>query len=130
MRFTIIAASLVAAVAAHYGVPTEESCGALVTVTVTATLAHTPVAPSSLAPYYPTTTPAVVVPVVPTGTGVPAVPEVSTVGGTGVPVASGTAAPSGTGSATAPYPLFTGAASSLKIGGALAGVGAVAAFFL
>lgn len=36
MRFTIIAASLIAAVAAQYGAPAaEESCSALVTVTVT-----------------------------------------------------------------------------------------------
>jgi hypothetical protein len=75
----------------------------------------------------------------PTGSGSPLVPDASSVmvpvaGGagypSGVPAASGTAAPSGTGAAGAPYPEFTGAASGLKVGGVLAGVGAVAALFL
>jgi len=52
------------------------------------------------------------------------VPEASTVG------TIGTAAPSGTGATSPPLPEFTGAASGFKVGGALAGVGAVAAFLL
>jgi hypothetical protein len=42
---------------------------------------------------------------------------------------SGTAAPSGTGAYSAPPSQFTGAASNLKVGGALA-AGAVVAMFL
>ncbi|KAL1792477.1 hypothetical protein ACET3X_008984 [Alternaria dauci] len=130
MRFSIVAASLVAAVAAQY--PSEEVCSAAVTITVTETLAHTPVAPSVSSAYYPTTTPLAATlsssaPVM-GGTGVPpTVPEASSVGT--LPIASGTAAPSGSGTG-APYPEFTGAASGFKVGGALAGVGAVAALFL
>jgi hypothetical protein len=153
MRFTIIAASLVAAVAAQYGAPAEESCSAVVTVTVTEyvyphppihqsntvilttplrTLAHTPVAPSMSSAYYPTTTPmaATSAPVM-GGTGVPMVPDASSVG-TGypmVPMPSGTAAPSGN-MTVPPTPEFTGAASGFKVGGALAGVGAVVALLL
>ena len=81
--------------------------------------------------YYPTTTPMAATPSSPApvmgGTGVPMVPDASSVGT--MPVASGTAAPSGSGTG-APYPELTGAASGLKVGGALAGVGAVAALFL
>lgn len=149
MRFTIIAASLIAAVAAQYGAPAaEESCSAAVTVTVTEyvssshyssynlmlttiprTMQHTPVAPSMSSAYYPTTAPMAPssAPVM-GGTGVPMVPDASSVG-TGYAMPTGTAAP--TGSMTGPPPSeFTGAASGLKVGGALAGVGAVAAFFL
>jgi hypothetical protein len=46
-----------------------------------------------------------------------------------LPSGTGTAAPSGTGAYSAPPSQFTGAASSLKVGGALA-AGAVAALFL
>ncbi|KAI4625654.1 hypothetical protein J4E80_002786 [Alternaria sp. BMP 0032] len=130
MRFTIIAASLVAVAAAQYGAPAaEESCSAAVTVTVTETMQHTPVAPSMSSAYYPTTAPMAPssAPVM-GGTGVPMVPDASSVG-TGYAMPTGTAAP--TGSMTGPPPSeFTGAASGLKVGGALAGVGAVAAFFL
>ncbi|EUC36061.1 hypothetical protein COCCADRAFT_89192 [Bipolaris zeicola 26-R-13] len=119
MRFTIIAASLVAAVAAQYPAASE-TCAAPVTVTVTKTLGHTPVAPSSGSAYYPTT-----VAVYPTST--PLVPEASTVISGAPPAVSGTAAPTGTG---APIPEFTGAASSIKVGSALAGLGAVAALLL
>ena len=156
MRFSIVATSLIAAVAAQYpAAPAEESCSAVVTVTVTEyvtltlfshnivydikntnnpirTLAHTPIAPSMSSAYYPTTTPmaATSAPVM-GGTGVPMVPDASSVG-TGypmVPMPSGTAAP--TGNMTGPPPSeFTGAASGLKVGGALAGVGAVVALFL
>ena len=92
------------------------------------TMQHTPVAPSMSSAYYPTTAPMAPssAPVM-GGTGVPMVPDASSVGT--MPVASGTAAPSGSGTG-APYPEFTGAASGLKVGGALAGVGAVAALFL
>ena len=90
---------------------------------------HTPIAPSSMSAYYPTTSAM-------SASATPLVPEASTVvsgmppAGTGYPVApigSGTAAPSGTG---APYPEFTGAASGFKVGGALAGVAGVAALLL
>ncbi|KAH7117126.1 hypothetical protein B0J11DRAFT_583819 [Dendryphion nanum] len=46
------------------------------------------------------------------------------------PSGSGVPKPSGTGAYSPKPPQFTGAASGLKVGGALAGVGAVAAFFL
>ncbi|KAF2624109.1 hypothetical protein BU25DRAFT_450804 [Macroventuria anomochaeta] len=124
MKFTIIAATLVAAVAAQYS---EEVCSGAVTVTVTETLSygiHTPSAPASLAVTAPAPYPtgsAGVPPVVPTGTALtPLASE----------VASGTAAPSGTGAYSAPVSEFTGAASNLKVGGMVAGVGAVAALFL
>ncbi|KAG9185608.1 hypothetical protein G6011_06939 [Alternaria panax] len=125
MRFSIVAASLVAAVAAQYPSASEEVCSAAVTVTVTETLAHTPVAPSGSSVYYPTTaaTPSSVAPVM----GGTMVPDASSVGT--APVAVGTAAPTGSGTG-APYPEFTGAASSFKVGGALAGVAGVAALFL
>ena len=76
------------------------------------TAAHTPVAPSSVSAYYPITAVSSLI------------PEASTVG------TIGTAAPTGTGATSAPYPEFTGAASNFKVGGALAGIGAVAAFLL
>ncbi|KAJ4381420.1 hypothetical protein N0V86_003771 [Didymella sp. IMI 355093] len=122
MKFSIIAASLVAAVAAQYG---EEVCSGAVTVTVTETLSngiHTPSAPASLA----VTAPA------PYPTGSVAVPPMVPTGGVSTPLASeiGTAAPSGTGAYSAPPSEFTGAASHAKVGGFVAGVGAVAAFFL
>jgi len=91
---------------------------------------HVPSAPASLpvggpAPY-PTT--AVPMPSVPAGTGYPSMPA-----GTGSPStplgATGTAAPSGTGAYSAPPSQFTGAASGLKVGGAIA-AGALAALFL
>jgi hypothetical protein len=93
------------------------------------TLKHTPLAPSSHAATgpapYPTTY----------------APKPSAPVGTGYPVSSGkvpldltktsvgTAAPSGTGAYSAPPTQFTGAASHIKVGGALA-AGAVAALFL
>ena len=80
---------------------------------------HTPVAPSSGSAYYPTSAG------YPTGTA--SVPDASTVASVKPPVGTGTAAPSGT---KPPYPEFTGAASGLKVGSALAGVGAVAALLL
>lgn len=49
-------------------------------------------------------------------------------GGIGGP--QGTAAPTGTGATTAPYPEFTGAASNVKVGGLIAGVAGVAALLL
>ncbi|RMZ74219.1 hydrolase [Pyrenophora seminiperda CCB06] len=100
-------------VAAHYpAAEADASCAAPVTVTVTETAGHIPVAPTSMVPYYPTAVSSLV-------------PEASTVG------TIGTIAPTGTGAVTSPpVPQFTGAASGLKVGGALAGVGAVAAFLL
>ena len=95
-------------------------------------MAHTPVAPSMSSAYYPTTS-AMASPSSPVmgGTGVPSVPEASSVG-TGypsVPVPTGTAAPSASGTAPS-YSEFTGAASGFKVGGTLAGVGAIAALLL
>lgn len=127
MRFFTIAATLVAVVAAQYGA--EETCDSVVTVTVTQTLKHTPSAPAPVAPTAPAPYPTTGYPVapVPSGTGYPSVPEASEYS-TRVP--AGSAKPTGTGASSAPYPEFTGAASSLKMGGVAAGVGAVAAFFL
>ena len=81
---------------------------------------HTPSAPVSLA----VTAPAPY----PTGPAVPVVPT----GGVSTPLAStvGTAKPTGTGSYSSPPSEFTGAASSVKVGGALAGIAGVAALFL
>jgi hypothetical protein len=59
----------------------------------------------------------------PAGTGYPSKPVM------GGAKPSGTAAPSGTGAYSAPPSQFTGAASNLKVGGALA-AGAVVAMFL
>ncbi|KAJ4330862.1 hypothetical protein N0V87_009624 [Didymella glomerata] len=122
MKFSIVAASLIAAVAAQHS---EEVCSGAVTVTVTETLSygiHTPSAPASLAVTAPAPYPtgSAVTPVVPIGTGV------------STPLASqvGTAAPSGTGAYSAPVSEFTGAASHAKVGGFVAGVGAVAALLL
>lgn len=113
--------------------PLSEECSAIVTVTATVTLPygqHTPVAPGTTATEapYPTTE---VSPELPTGTGYPAPPAAGT-GYPVVPAPSGTGAPapSGTGAYNPGYPEFTGAASSLNIGGFVAGVGAFAAFFL
>ncbi|KAF2847195.1 hypothetical protein T440DRAFT_214612 [Plenodomus tracheiphilus IPT5] len=130
MRFFAIAATFAAVAVAQYSAAPEETCSASVTITVTETLKHTPSAPGVVAPTgpapYPTSA-VVVVPSVPAGTGYPS--SVATpLGGTGVP--SGTAAPSGTGASSAPYPEFTGAASSVKVGGLMAGVGAVVAMLL
>lgn len=65
------------------------------------------------------------------GTGMPSVPAVPV--GTGYPVvpsgSGGVAKPTGTGAYSAPPSQFTGAASSLKVGGALV-AGAFAAVFL
>lgn len=99
---------------------------------------HTPVVPGTTATEapYPTTE---VSPELPTGTGYPAPPAAGTgypapppAAGTGYPIPSGTGAPapSGTGVYTPGYPEFTGAASSLNVGGFVAGVGAFAALFL
>ena len=85
---------------------------------------HTPSAPVSLAVTAPAPYPtgsAAYPPVVPTGTAL--TPLASEAG-------SGTVAPSGTGAYSAPVSEFTGAASNLKVGGVVAGVGAVAALFL
>jgi hypothetical protein len=62
-------------------------------------------------------------PSAPAGTGSPSSPVM------GGAQPSGTASPSGTGAYSAPPSQFTGAASSIKVGGALA-AGAVVAFFL
>ncbi|KAL6703568.1 hypothetical protein ACN47E_009513 [Coniothyrium glycines] len=127
MRFFAAAAALVAVAAAQYSA--DETCSAVVTVTVTETLKHTPSAPAGTGPAptgpapYPTT--ASIHPSVPVGTGRPVeTPLASTVGTIAPPAGTGT------GASSAPYPEFTGAASGLKVGGALAGVGAVAALFL
>jgi hypothetical protein len=88
---------------------------------------NTPSAPASHAVTgpapYPTTYAVPGPPAPPAGTGYPSSP----VEGGAQP--SGTAAPSGTGAYSAPPSQFTGAASSLKVGGALA-AGAFAALFL
>ncbi|KAF1924742.1 uncharacterized protein M421DRAFT_8601 [Didymella exigua CBS 183.55] len=121
MKFSIIAATLIAAVAAQ---SSDEVCSAPVTVTVTETISvgiHTPSAPASLAVTAPAPYPTgsvVVPPVAPTGASTPLASEV------------GTVAPSGTGAYSAPVSEFTGAASHAKVGGFVAGVGAVAALFL
>ncbi|KAH7075427.1 hypothetical protein BKA63DRAFT_565509 [Paraphoma chrysanthemicola] len=131
MKFSIIASALIAVAAAQYGTPAEESCSAVVTVTVTETLKHTPLAPSSHAatgpaPYPTTYAPK---PSAPVGTGYPVVPGSSKVPLDLTKTSVGTAAPSGTGAYSAPPTQFTGAASHIKVGGALA-AGAVAALFL
>lgn len=64
--------------------------------------------------YYPTSTP-----LVPAGS--------TTVSGKPPAMGTGTAAPSGT---RPPVPEFSGSASGLKVGSALAGVGAIAALLL
>ncbi|KAH7392502.1 hypothetical protein BKA66DRAFT_567840 [Pyrenochaeta sp. MPI-SDFR-AT-0127] len=137
MRFFTIAATLVAVAAAQYGA--EETCDSVVTITVTQTLKHTPSAPAPVAPTAPAPYPTTGYPVapVPSGTGYPSVPEASEYSapppaGTGYStrVPAGSAKPTGTGASSVPYPEFTGAASSLKMGGVVAGVGAVAALFL
>ncbi|KAF2036231.1 hypothetical protein EK21DRAFT_83933 [Setomelanomma holmii] len=121
MKFSIIASALIAVAAAQYG---EESCSAVVTVTITETLKHTPLAPSSLPATGPAPYPTTYAPAPPVGTGYSSkVPLDLT------KTSVGTAAPSGTGAYSAPPSQFTGAASSLKVGGALA-AGAVAALFL
>ena len=163
IKFSIVAASLVALAAAHNLPAAEESCSASVTITVTqyayvasfpsrrvhpltnrrsAPPQHTPSAPASLAitdpAPYPTgpagpiggeQTP---LPSAPCSSGV-APPPAGPIGGEQTPLpsvaTSGTAAPTGTGSYSAPPSEFTGAASGLKVGSALAGVGAVAALF-
>ncbi|OAL50268.1 hypothetical protein IQ07DRAFT_50796 [Pyrenochaeta sp. DS3sAY3a] len=136
MRFFTLTTLFVAAVAAQYGA--EETCGPVTTITITETIKHTPSAPAAHSPSsapYPTHS---VVSPVPSGTGYPsypAVPEASSVG-TGYyppkPVyPTGTSAkPTGTGAVTSAYPEFTGAAAHVKVGGVLAGAGAVAALFL
>ncbi|KAI8934977.1 hypothetical protein NX059_008643 [Plenodomus lindquistii] len=130
MRFFAIAATFAAVAVAQYSAAPEETCSAVVTVTVTVTPSHTPSAPGSYAPTgaapYPSS---VIAPSVPLGgvggpTGAPSVP----LGGVGSP--TGTASPSGTGAITPPYPEFTGAASSLQVGSLMAGVGAVVAMML
>ncbi|PSN61137.1 hypothetical protein BS50DRAFT_154883 [Corynespora cassiicola Philippines] len=117
MKFFAVAAVLAAAVSA------ESICSVVtVTETVTAGYGHTPSAPGTVAPTgpapYPTSAAEAAVPsVAPSGTGA-AIPP------------AGTAAPSGTGAYSPPSPEFTGAAGAVQVGGMLAGVGAVAAFFL
>lgn len=64
----------------------------------------------------------------PSGTGPVSMPSPIVPTG-GYPHPSGSAKPSGTGAYSAPPSQFTGAASNLKVGGALA-AGAVAALFL
>jgi hypothetical protein len=146
MQFFTVIAAFASVAAAHYGAaPVEESaCSAVVTVTVTSyvfshysntisssnncnsLLPHnTPSAPASHAVTGPAPYPTVVVPSSPAGTGYPVAPPA----GTGAAHPSGTAAPSGTGAYSAPPSQFTGAASSIKVGGALA-AGAFAALFL
>jgi hypothetical protein len=145
MKFSIVAASLVALAAAHNLPAPEETCSASVTVTVThyasAPPQHTPSAPASLAVTDPAPYPTG--PAAPIGgdnTPLPSVapssgvaPPAGPIGGEQTPlpsvVVSGTAAPTGTGSYSAPPTEFTGAASGLKAGSALAGIGAVAALF-
>jgi len=102
----------------------EETC--LSSTTVTVTIPHGtgyPHGPKPTeTPYYP----------IPSGTGYPPAPPA----GTGYPPAppAGTGYPTSTGGYTKPSvpstPEFTGAASSLNIGGFVAGVGAFAALFL
>ncbi|KAF2994976.1 hypothetical protein E8E13_003542 [Curvularia kusanoi] len=143
MKFTLIAAALATAVAAQYS---EELCSAPVTVTVTeytplfpsqtpptssqhanahsrtlSTSIHTPSAPASLAVTAPAPYPTgeVATPVVPSGGAL-----------TPLPSTVGTVKPSGTGAYSSPVSEFTGAASHAKVGGFVAGVGAVAALFL
>ncbi|KAF2107264.1 hypothetical protein BDV96DRAFT_653857 [Lophiotrema nucula] len=119
MKFFAIAAALVAAVAAAgYG---EEACTVItVTETVTAPY-HVPSAPSasgySSLPPYPTS--AAPYPTAPAP--YPTAPA---------PSGTGAASPSGTGAYTPAPPEFTGAASHAKVGGLVAGVGAIAALFL
>ncbi|KAF2272903.1 uncharacterized protein EI97DRAFT_445360 [Westerdykella ornata] len=120
MKFIALAlATLAAGVSAH----TSETCS-IVTVTETETSGHTVPVPStpatSLPPYPISSSPATSAPY----------PYVPVPSGTGVPPLQGTPAPSGTGAYTPAPPEFTGAAGSVKVGGVLAGVGAVAALFL
>ncbi|KAF2130785.1 hypothetical protein P153DRAFT_355622 [Dothidotthia symphoricarpi CBS 119687] len=120
MRFSIIAASFIAAVAAQSSAVVDETCSAISTITVTATItaypSHTPSAPGSLTVPYLTS--AVSVPLGGTAAPYPSVAVSVPAGGVASPVPSGTAAASGTGSYSAPTSEFTGAASGLKVGAA------------
>lgn len=139
--------------------PVEE-CSAIVTVTTTVTLPygqHTPVVPGVPATSAPYPTTEAYPPAPPAGTGYPAPPAPPAAGtgypmppappagtgypmppappaGTGYPVpyptGTGAPKPSGTGVYHPGYPEFTGAASSINVGGFVAGVGAIAAMFL
>jgi hypothetical protein len=143
MKFFAAIAAFAAVAAAQYSAaPVESFCSAVVTVTVTeyvlfsSTLRykhtniltrvkpHVPSAPATHAATGPAPYPTVpAVPSVPVGTGVPSSPVL------GGSKPSGTASPSGTGSVSAPPSQFTGAASNLKVGGAMA-AGAIVALFL
>jgi hypothetical protein len=119
MKFFAVAATFIAAVAANT-YPVSECV--VTTVTVTETMpyvSHTPSAPGSAAPTippYPTSeAPYPTTVVYPTG---------------GYPSGTGAPAPSGTGAYNPPPADYTGAASSLNIGGFVAGVGAFAALLL
>ncbi|KZM21402.1 uncharacterized protein EKO05_0006163 [Ascochyta rabiei] len=118
MNFSIIVATLIAAVAAQ---ASDDTCSAPITVTVTETLSYgirTPSAPASLAVTAPAPYPtgsAALPPVVPTSAASTPLPSVASYG---------TASPSGTGAYSAPVSEFTGAAANLKVGGVVAGVGA------
>ncbi|KAH9875400.1 hypothetical protein J1614_004892 [Plenodomus biglobosus] len=147
MRFLVIAATLAAVATAQYGAAPEDSCAAPVTITVTQyvpflphqltqpltphrTMKHTPTAPGvgvPTGPPYPTTAVSAV-PSVPVGTGSSSSSLATPLGGTGVRP-SGTVTPSASGSAPA-VPEFTGAASGVRVGGLMAGVGAVVALML
>ncbi|EAT76955.1 hypothetical protein HBI56_201750 [Parastagonospora nodorum] len=125
MKFFAAIAAFAAVAAAQYSAaPVESSCSAVVTVTVTEVKPHLPSAPATHAATGPAPYPTVpAVPSVPVGTGVPSSPVL------GGSKPSGTASPSGTGSVSAPPSQFTGAASNLKVGGAMA-AGAIVALFL
>ncbi|PVI07239.1 hypothetical protein DM02DRAFT_622590 [Periconia macrospinosa] len=134
MKFFAIASFLVAAVSAstYSALPAADEDCSVVYVTKTVTLpagVHTPVPVASTAaviPPYPTAK--APYPVVPAPSGVAPSGSVP-----GAALPTGTAAapkPSGTGAYSVPPGEFTGSASGFKAGGALAGVAAVAAFFL
>ncbi|KAF1977945.1 hypothetical protein BU23DRAFT_276767 [Bimuria novae-zelandiae CBS 107.79] len=135
MKFFAVAAALVAAVAAQ-GYDTGAGTCSIVTVTETVTVpsgaTNTPIAPSapsaapSLPPYPTGEAP---YPSVPASSGTAAPVAPSYPAGAPVPSGTGAPAPSGTGVYTPP-PYFTGAASGNQVAGFVAGVGAVAAFFL
>ncbi|CAI6261609.1 unnamed protein product [Periconia digitata] len=136
MQFFTIAAFFAAAVSAstYSALPVPEEACSVVYVTETVTVpagVHTPVPVASTAavlPPYPTAQAPYPIAPAPTGS----VPSGAVVP-SGAPLPSGTAAapkPSGTGAYPVPPNEFTGSASGFKAGGALAGVVAVAAFFL
>ncbi|OAG05039.1 uncharacterized protein CC84DRAFT_1247598 [Paraphaeosphaeria sporulosa] len=140
MKFFAVAAFVAAVAAQGYGTG-EETCS-IQTVTETVTLpygVHTPSAPSvpsaapTLPPYPTGQAPYPSVPA-PSGTApaqssyAPVAPSVPA--GT-APAGTGAASPSGTGSYAVPSGgYFEGAASGNQVAGFVAGVGALAAFFL